>query len=130
MIDILIFYIIEKSRRGVAQMVAHVVWDHGAAGSSPVTPTMCKIWPVGQAVKTSPFHGGNGGSIPPRVTIKWGHSSAGRASALQAEGHRFEPYCPHQLFPLCGKRQTFVDLMRSTCGAIYDPQSAKLKVAQ
>ena len=24
--------------------------------------------PVGQAVKTSPFHGGNGGSIPPRVT--------------------------------------------------------------
>ena len=23
------------------------------------------------------------------------HSSAGRASALQAEGHRFEPYRPH-----------------------------------
>ena len=30
---------------------------------------VCKIWPVGQAVKTSPFHGGNGGSIPPWVTI-------------------------------------------------------------
>ena len=30
-----------------------------------------------------------------RVTI-WEHSSAGRASALQAEGHRFEPYCSHQ----------------------------------
>ena len=26
---------------------------------------------------------------------KWGLSSAGRASALQAEGHRFEPYRPH-----------------------------------
>ncbi len=26
--------------------------------------------PVGQAVKTPPFHGGNGGSIPPRVTKK------------------------------------------------------------
>ena len=25
-------------------------------------------WPVGQAVKTSPFHGGNMGSIPVRVT--------------------------------------------------------------
>ena len=25
----------------------------------------------------------------------WEHSSAGRASALQAEGHRFEPYCSH-----------------------------------
>ena len=25
----------------------------------------------------------------------WDHSSAGRASALQAEGHRFEPYWSH-----------------------------------
>ena len=29
-----------------------------------------KIWPYGQAVKTSPFHGGNPGSIPGRVTIE------------------------------------------------------------
>ena len=28
--------------------------------------------------------------------ILWGLSSAGRASALQAEGHRFEPYRPHR----------------------------------
>ena len=28
------------------------------------------IRPVGQAVKTPPFHGDNGGSIPPRVTKK------------------------------------------------------------
>ena len=28
-------------------------------------------------------------------TLMWGLSSAGRASALQAEGHRFEPYCSH-----------------------------------
>ena len=27
--------------------------------------------------------------------VLWGLSSAGRASALQAEGHRFEPYRPH-----------------------------------
>ena len=26
----------------------------------------------------------------------WKHSSVGRASALQAEGHRFEPFCFHQ----------------------------------
>ena len=50
---------------------------------------------LGQAVKTSPFHGGNTGSIPVGVTI-WGVSSVGRASALQAEGHRFEPCTPHQ----------------------------------
>ena len=28
----------------------------------------------------------------------WEHSSVGRASALQAEGHRFEPYCSHHFF--------------------------------
>ncbi len=27
------------------------------------------LWPHGQAVKTSPFHGGNSGSIPDGVTI-------------------------------------------------------------
>ena len=29
------------------------------------------IWPGGQEVKTSPFHGGNTGSIPVRVTNPW-----------------------------------------------------------
>ena len=82
----------------------------------------------GQAVKTSPFHGGNTGSIPvgvinadvaqlaeqlicnqqvigssPPGVVRmkfynmhaWDLSSAGRASALQAEGHRFEPCRSH-----------------------------------
>ena len=53
-------------------------------------------WPLGQVVKTSPFHGGNMGSNPVGVTTSWGYSSAGRARALQARGHRFEPCCPHQ----------------------------------
>ena len=46
----------------------------------------------------------NNSIIAKRVTEKllkpktiWGLSSAGRASALQAEGHRFEPYRPHNL---------------------------------
>ena len=30
----------------------------------------------------------------------WEHSSAGRASALQAEGHRFEPYCSHHILAI------------------------------
>ena len=34
---------------------------------------------------------------PTDKTLMWGLSSAGRASALQAEGHRFEPYRPHNL---------------------------------
>ena len=33
---------------------------------------------------------------PTDKTLMWGLSSAGRASALQAEGHRFEPYRPHR----------------------------------
>ena len=33
------------------------------------------------------------GSSP--IWVVWGLSSAGRASALQAEGHRFEPYRSH-----------------------------------
>ena len=35
----------------------------------------------------------------------WGLSSAGRASALQAEGHRFEPYRPHfkELLEMIGR---------------------------
>ena len=81
-----------------------------AAGSYPAgrwfeSDRRYQIWLLGQAVKTSPFHGGNTSSSLVGVTkekfgIKCrlirGHSSVGRASALQAEGHRFEPCCPHQ----------------------------------
>ncbi len=65
-------------------------------GSNPLLSVDCK-WPVGQVVKTPPFHGGNMGSNPVRVTYrhKWRISSVGRASALQAEGHRFEPCILH-----------------------------------
>ena len=34
-------------------------------------------------------------SVRERRQNIWDHSSAGRASALQAEGHRFEPYWSH-----------------------------------
>ena len=54
-------------------------------------------WPVGQAVKTPPFHGGIGGSIPPPVTKLRALSSAGRASALQAECQRFDPVSAHHV---------------------------------
>ena len=44
--------------------------------------------------------------------VIWGLSSAGRASALQAEGHRFEPYRPHIMdgFP-SGQRGQTVNLL-------------------
>ena len=36
----------------------------------PVWGAVFTIWPGGQAAKTPPFHGGNTGSIPVRVTIR------------------------------------------------------------
>ena len=69
--------------------------------------------PGGQAVKTPPFHGGNTGSSPVRVTtfsqpFIWRHSSAGRASASHAEGHRFEFCCLHQNKKQLRKQLLFV----------------------
>ena len=49
-------------------------------------------------VRALPCHGGGRGfeSLPGRLS--WDLSSAGRASALQAEGHRFEPCRSHLFF--------------------------------
>ena len=38
------------------------------------------------------------GLVSEILTKKWSLSSAGRASALQAGGHRFEPYSAHHFF--------------------------------
>src|SRR5699024_7121763 len=85
---------------------------HGLEGSNPSLSATYEInnWPVGQEVKTPPFHGGNTGSNPVRVTIFmfylgknqtflyiWRISSAGRAPALQAGGRRFEPRILHHI---------------------------------
>ena len=37
--------------------VAYVLWEHGAKGSNPFTPTICG--PLVKRSKTPPFHGGN-----------------------------------------------------------------------
>ena len=62
-----------------------------------------RLGPVAQLVRAPPCHGGGHGFEPhsgrlrriSAIILLWGLSSAGRASALQAEGHRFEPYRPH-----------------------------------
>ena len=59
---------------------------------------------MAQLVRAPPCHGGGQGFEPLSGRLLnnfqlqlniWGLSSAGRESALQAEGHRFEPYRPH-----------------------------------
>ena len=59
-------------------------------------------WPGGQEVKTSPFHGGNTGSIPVRVTILLNLkvylgriAQLVRAFASHARGQGFESLCVH-----------------------------------
>ena len=54
---------------GIAQLVEHSVHTRSVICSSQIAATR----PVGQAVKTPPFHGGNMGSIPVRVTKKRNH---------------------------------------------------------
>ena len=66
----------------------------------------CLIWPVGQVVKTRPFHGCNMGSSPVRVTtsairkrdcrIIGGLAQLVRAPASHAGGHWFESSSLHQ----------------------------------
>ena len=57
----------------IAQSVEHAAVNRGVVGSSPTWGATRKrkksIRPLGQAVKTSPFHGGNTGSIPVWVII-------------------------------------------------------------
>ncbi len=52
---------------------------------------------MAQLVRAPPCHGGGRGfePHPGRLIKSWDLSSAGRASALQAEGHRFEPCRSH-----------------------------------
>ena len=38
--------------------------------------------------------------MPSKEARHWGHSSVGRAPALQAGGHRFDPVCLHQFYNL------------------------------
>ena len=55
---------------------------------------------MAQLVRAPPCHGG-GREFESHLGRLWGLSSAGRASALQAEGHRFEPYRPHFFNLIC-----------------------------
>ena len=61
-------------------MVERTAVNRDVVGSSP-TRGANLIRPHGQAVKTSPFHGGNTGSIPVGVTI-CRYGSIGRAADL------------------------------------------------
>src|SRR5574344_391847 len=67
--------VFKTPRGGIAQLGEHLLCKQRVNGSIPFTSTILND------VKRSP----------------WGYSSVGRASALQAEGQRFDPVYLHHL---------------------------------
>ena len=95
---------------------------------------------MAQLVRAPPCHGGGREfesllgrllhqyDVATNNLIIWGLSSAGRASALQAEGHRFEPYRPHS--HVCVKYATVAELADAqdlkSCGT-YPPVPVRFR---
>ena len=65
---------------------------------------------MAQLVRAPPCHGGGRGFESHPGRYLWGLSSAGRASALQAEGHRFEPYRSHSMVDYESSIKKFADM--------------------
>ena len=98
---------------------------------------------VAQLVRAPPCHGGGRGFEPhpgrcyhfpddnlleTAYNYIWGLSSAGRASALQAEGHRFEPCRSHMDGFPSGQRGQTVNLLRfASVVRIHPPPPARRK---
>ena len=61
---------------------------------------------MAQLVRAPPCHGGGRGFKSLWGRFIWDLSSAGRASALQAEGHRFEPCRSHRCKASCRRGGT------------------------
>ena len=65
-------------------------------GSNPLLSVFKLIGPLVKWLRHRPFTAVTRVRIPyGSLKFNWGFSSAGRASALQAEGQRFEPVNPH-----------------------------------
>ena len=83
----------------VAQLAEQLICNQQVIGSSPIIGF---YGPLAQLVRAPPCHGGGRG-FKSRLGRFFSYnrvrdlSSAGRASALQAEGHRFEPYRSHSI---------------------------------
>ncbi len=96
-----------KAAGSLAQLAEQLTFNQRVIGSSPIRPT---TGPLRLAVRSPPFQGGGtssnlvgvtkqpeGGAFKLLLLFNTGAiSSAGRASALQAEGRRFEPVIAHQ----------------------------------
>ena len=85
----------------MAQLAEQLICNQQVIGSSPIVGSLARwlSWlerrPVTAEVEGSnPFRVADA-TRSIKVLVLWDLSSAGRASALQAEGHRFEPCRSH-----------------------------------
>ena len=78
----------------IAQLVEQSAVNRSVVGSSPTSSAM---WLVGETVNSHAFHACIHGFESRTGHHIWRFSSVGRASALQAEGQRFEPVSLHHL---------------------------------
>jgi hypothetical protein len=83
----------KRNAAGWSSLVARRAHNPEVAGSNPAPAT--NHGPMVKWLRHRPFTAATRVRIPVG-SPKWAHSSAGRAPALQAGGHRFEPYCAHQ----------------------------------
>ena len=125
----------------IAQSVEHAAVNRAVVGSSPTRGVFLSgksqfvfIWIIlrlrGQAVKTSPFHGGNTGSIPVGVTynIIWRHSQAvrhGSATPLSSVRFRLSPLKSRELQDFLELFVVFININR-TKSAIKSKNLQKL----
>ena len=85
----------------IAQLGEHLPYKQRVIGSSPIGPIKLNNmdgFPSGQRGQTVNLLSVTSMvriHLPPPIKTIRSHSSAGRASALQAEGHRFDPCCDH-----------------------------------
>ena len=79
----------------IAQLVEQSAVNRSVVGSSPTSSAM---WLVGETVNSHAFHACIHGFESRTSHHFWRFSSVGRASALQAEGQRFEPVNLHHFF--------------------------------
>ena len=87
--------------RGIVQLVERRSPKPDVVGSSPTTPVSDFLAQWFSRLERRPVTAEVRGSSP--LWVVWALSSAGRAPALQAGGHRFEPCSAHLKYSLsCG----------------------------
>ena len=95
----------ESCPRGRRSMIGnHVGGKHCLKGSNPLlSVSYLQTGPLVKRLRHRPFTAVTRVRVPYGSLIeKWRFSSAGRASALQAEGQRFDPVNLHnELVPWC-----------------------------